>query len=165
MDWLTFVIQWTHVLLGVLWFGNSLVLAVITIPAINRLPIPVQRQFGREYGARATPVFDIIVPLLILLGMMRGTLLGPIDSLDDVVGTAYGITWLVGLLAAVATFLWGRFVIVGAVERMAAAPLTAEERPTPELEAAVARVKRVTVLELIGFLVVFTCMILMRFGR
>jgi hypothetical protein len=30
--------------------------------------------------------------------------------------------------------------------------------------ATLARAKRVTVLELIGFLVIFTCMILMRFG-
>jgi hypothetical protein len=32
------------------------------------------------------------------------------------------------------------------------------------LEAALARAKRVTVLELVDFLVIFTCMILMRFG-
>jgi hypothetical protein len=53
---------------------------------------------------------------------------------------------------------------MGAVRRLAAAPLTAEGGPTPELEAALARAKQVTVLELIGFLVIFTCMILMRFG-
>ena len=60
--------------------------------------------------------------------------------------------------------MWGRIVIMGAVRRLAAAPLTAEGGPTPELEAALARAKQVTVLELIGFLVIFTCMILMRFG-
>jgi hypothetical protein len=49
---------------------------------------------------------------------------GPIDSLGEVFGTAYGLTWLIGLLAAVATFL-----------------------------------------RVVGFLVVLTCMILMRFGQ
>ncbi len=165
MDWPTFGVQWTHILLGILWFGNSLVLAVFTIPALNRLPIPVQRQFGREYGARTQRIFDVAVPILILLGIVRGTVLGPIDGLGDVVGTAYGITWLIGLVAAIATWLWGRFVIVGALERMAAAPLAADGGPTPELETAVARVKLVVPLELVGFLVVFTCMILMRLGQ
>jgi hypothetical protein len=36
--------------------------------------------------------------------------------------------------------------------------------PTPELAAATNQVKRLVSLELIGFLVIFTCMILMRFG-
>jgi hypothetical protein len=36
--------------------------------------------------------------------------------------------------------------------------------PTPELTAAVDRVKRLVTLELLGFLAIFTCMILMRFG-
>ena len=35
---------------------------------------------------------------------------------------------------------------------------------TPELDAALARAKQVAVLELVGFMVIFTCMILMRFG-
>jgi hypothetical protein len=55
-------------------------------------------------------------------------------------------------------------VIIGAVKRLAVAPLTSDGRWTPELEEAFARAKLVTVLELAGFFVIFTCMILMRFG-
>jgi hypothetical protein len=55
-------------------------------------------------------------------------------------------------------------VILGAVARLAAAPLTPEGGPTPELDAALSNAKLVTVLELVGFFVIFTCMILMRFG-
>jgi len=55
-------------------------------------------------------------------------------------------------------------VITGAVNRLALAPLAADGGPTPELDAALARAKQVTVLELLGFFVIFTCMILMRFG-
>jgi uncharacterized membrane protein len=163
MNWLAFAVQWLHILLGILWFGNSLILAAFIVPSLNRLALPVQREFGREYGARTKRFFDIAVPALILLGFVRGTLLGPLRSLSDLC-TAYGITWLVALLAAIATFLWGRLVILGAVQRMNDAPLTADGRATPELEAAVARVKLVLPLELIGFLTVFTCMILMRFN-
>jgi hypothetical protein len=157
-------VQWLHVLLGIVWFGYSLALAIFFIPVVSRLPITTQRQIGAGLGAHASPIIDVVAPTIIVLGIVRGTLLGPIDSFADVFTTAYGITWLVALLAAIATYLWGRFVIIKAVERMNSAPLTAEGGPTPELDAALARAKQVTVLELGGFLVIFTCMILMRFG-
>jgi hypothetical protein len=44
------------------------------------------------------------------------------------------------------------------------APLNPDGTATPELLAAADRVKLVVVLELVGFLVIFTCQILMRFG-
>jgi uncharacterized membrane protein len=164
MDWVVVGAQWLHILLGIIWFGNSLVVATILIPSLNRLPIPIQREVGTRYGERATRVFDVLVPALIALGVIRGTLLGPIKGVGDVFGSSYGITWLIALAAAVATFLWGRIVINGAIERMNAAPLNSDGTATVQLENETARVKLVVVLELVGFLVIFTCMILMRFG-
>jgi uncharacterized membrane protein len=164
MDWVVVAAQWLHVLLGIIWFGNSLVVATILIPSLNRLPIPMQREVGAQYGEQATRVFDVLVPAVIVLGVIRGTLLGPIKGVGDVFGSSYGITWLVALIAAIATFLWGRIVINGAIERMNAAPVNADGTATAQLEGETARVKLVVVLELVGFLVIFTCMILMRFG-
>ena len=128
------------------------------------LPITIQREVGSSYGERATRLFDVLVPVLIILGVVRGTLLGPIKDVGDVFGSTYGITWLVALVAAIATFLWGRIVINGALQTMNEAPVNADGSATLQLEAATARVKVVVVLELVGFLVIFTCMILMRFG-
>jgi uncharacterized membrane protein len=165
MDWVVVGAQWLHVLLGIIWFGNSLVVAAILIPSLNPLPILAQREVGSRYGERATRVFDVLVPALIVLGVIRGTLLGPIKSVGDVFGTPYGVTWLVALIAAIITFLWGRIVINGAIQRMNDTPLNPDGTATALLEAETARVKVVVVLELVGFLVIFTCMILMRFGQ
>jgi uncharacterized membrane protein len=164
MDWVTFAVQWLHVLLGIVWFGYSLALAIFFIPAVGRLPITTQREIGANLGERAMPIIDIVAPAILVLGIIRGTLLGPIDSVEAALTTAYGLTWLVALVTIVAVYLWGRFVIIGAVNRLAAAPLTPDGGPTPELDAALARAKQVTVMELLGFFVIFTCMILMRFG-
>jgi len=164
MNWIVFGAQWLHILLGILWFGNALVLAVITIPALNHLSIVAQREFGAHLGERALRVFDIVGPSVIILGIIRGTLLGPIKDADFLFGTAYGLTWLVALVAAIATFLWGRFVIMGGVSRMNLAPLNADGTASHELEVAIAQVKLLATLELLGFVVIFTCMILMRFG-
>lgn len=65
-----------HILLGILWFGNSLVLAAIIIPAINRLPILAQREIGAHIGDQAQRVIEIVAPAVIVLGFVRGTLLG-----------------------------------------------------------------------------------------
>ena len=164
MDWVVFGAQWLHILLGILWFGNSLTLAVVVIPAISKLPLVRQQEIGDVLGERGLRVFDIVAPAVILLGVIRGTLLGPIHSFGDILDTGYGITWLVALLVATATFLWGRYVIVPATQRLAAAPVHADGSPSAELDAALSRAKLVAVLELVGFLTIFTCMILMRFG-
>ena len=164
MDWLVVIVQWLHVLLGILWFGNALVLDVIVIPAINRLPIVAQREVGSLIGARSTPIFQVVVPLIIVLGFIRGTFLGQIKSLDVLFGTAYGLTWLVALVVTIATYLWGLFVIIPGLHVMDRAPVNPDGTPTPELVDATNRIKRLVALELLGFFVIFTCMILMRFG-
>ena len=163
MDWVVIGAQWLHILLGILWFGNSLALAVVVIPAISKLPLVRQQEIGDVLGQRGLRVFDVVAPAVIVLGIIRGTFLGPIKGLDDL-GTGYGITWLVALVVATATFLWGRYVIVPSTRRLAQAAVNADGTPSAELEAALDRAKLVTVLELLGFLAVFTCMILMRFG-
>ena len=164
MDWIVLVVQWLHVLLGILWFGNALVLDVIVIPAINRLPILAQREVASLIGSRATPIFHVVVPLIIVLGAIRGTLLGPIKGVDILVGTPYGLTWLVALIVTVLTYLWGLFVIIPGLQAMDRAPVNADGTPTAELTTATNRVKRLVSMELLGFFVIFTCMILMRFG-
>jgi uncharacterized membrane protein len=164
MDWAVFAVQWLHVLLAILWFGNSLSLATITIPAISRLPLVTQQAIGAELGKQGLRVVDVVAPAVILLGILRGTVFGQIHDADTLFGTAYGLTWLVALVVATSTFLWGRYVIVPSTRVLAGAPVNPDGTPTPELQTALARAKRVTVLELLGFLVVFSSMILMRFG-
>lgn len=164
MDWFVVVVQWLHVLLGILWFGNALVLDVIVIPAINRLPIVAQREISSSIGSRATPIFHVVVPVTVVLGVIRGTFLGPIKSIDIMFGTGYGLTWLAALTATILTYLFGLFVLVPALRAMDLVPVGPDGSPTPALAAATNQVKRLMGLELIGFLIIFTCMILMRFG-
>ncbi len=157
-------VQWLHVLLGILWFGNALVLDVIVIPAINRLPIVSQREISSQIGARATPIFHVVVPLIVILGIVRGTALGPIKSIDVLFGTAYGLTWLTALAVTILLYLFALFVIVPALRRMDLAGIGVDGSPTPALVSSTIRVKKLVGLELVGFAIIFTCMILMRFG-
>ena len=167
MDWLQFGVQWLHVLFGIFWFGAVLTGNFIFIPALSRLALDKQREIGGAYGAVAEKVLNPVGMTVIALGFLRGTVFGQIRSLDALM-TTYGITWLVGLVAAVATFLWAKRVIEPALHRMNAIPvseaLQPDGAPSAGMLAAVGAVKRAAMLELLGFVVIFTCMILMRFG-
>ena len=167
MDWLVFVVQWLHVILAVLWFGSVLYSDFVLIPALNTLPLTTQRTVGAAIGVRANRIIPPVAGLVILLGIVRGTVLGPIKSLDALT-SAYGLTWLLALALAAATFMYGVRVIAPSLERLAAIPdseaLNADGTASAKLTAIIAEVKRHVLLELVLFVVIFTCMILMRFG-
>jgi hypothetical protein len=77
---------------------------------------------------------------------------------QDAVSTPYGRTWLVALIGALALFAFIEVVLDPAVRRLNTATTDAE------FDARLGRVSALSVVELIGFLAIFTCMILMRFG-
>jgi uncharacterized membrane protein len=164
MDWIAFAVQWLHVLLGIFWFGTTLTMDFIVIPAVNRLPVVVQREIASHIGSRASPIFRVVVPAIVVLGIIRGTLYGPIDSVDAVFGTTYGLTWLAALALTIGLCVWGLRVLEPAIHAMQVAPLHSDGLASAEVEAATNRVKRLVGLELVGFLLIFSCMVLMRFG-
>lgn len=162
------VLQWLHVLLGIFWFGGSLYLNVMVIPVVLSLPLDQQREVAIPLGARSNQVLPLVAILVILLGLLRGTLWGPVRSFSFLFGTAYGVTFLTSLLLASGIELWGYFVVGKAAARLNAFPLTEVMKPGSNtaiaFQAQVQRVKLFTFIELLGFFIIFTCMILMRFG-
>jgi hypothetical protein len=103
---------------------------------------------------------------VIVLGILRGTVWGRIHALDDVT-TTYGLLWLTGLVLALITFAFAKVVIEPGIARINAIDpdqASVDGRPNPALTAAVDGVKRATLIEFVLFLVIFTCMILMRFN-
>jgi len=166
--WGLIVIQWLHVFLGIFWFGSTLYLDFVVIPAVMTLPLEQQRSVSKPLTMFSERVIIPAAILVILLGLVRGTIFGPVRSLDFLFGTAYGITFLMALLAALATFAWGQLVLTRAARRLDTFPLAevmqTDGKVALAFVAQVQRVKLLALLELLGFFVIFTCMILMRFG-
>jgi putative copper export protein len=119
------------------------------------MPEQQGRITNARLGAIGKRVFPVVAILIILLGIMRGTVFGPINSLEDLFGTAYGWTWLVALIATFGLLFTGARYI---------GPLFEGMDTTDDYPAAVARLRRISAIDLGIFFVVFTCMILMRFG-
>jgi putative copper export protein len=155
VNWLQFGVQWLHVLLGILWFGYALSMHFLISPPLMKLPEAQQRDAFFRLGEIGPRVFPIVAGLVILLGIVRGTVFGPIQSLDALFGTAYGWTWLVALITTVA------LVVNGARN---VGPTTVALKDTPDFAGTVARLQRYSTIDIGLFLVVFSCMILMRFG-
>jgi uncharacterized membrane protein len=155
VNWFQFGVQWLHVLFGILWFGYNLSMAFLVAPPLASLPDEQLREIYRRLGEVGARVFPIVGALVVLLGIIRGTVLGPIKSVSDAFTTSYGITWLVALVATLALFYTGaRYV----------GPGFAALADAPDFRAAGARLQVFTRIDLGLFFVIFTCMILMRFG-
>jgi uncharacterized membrane protein len=167
VDWLVFSVHWLHVLAAITWFGAVIYTDFILIPGLMTLPAGEQRSAGSAIGKQAFRVIMGAATAVIILGILRGTVFGPIRSVDALT-TAYGLTWLLALVVTLVTYWWGLKVIGGALERFNAFPLEeatlADGSTNPALAVLVNDVKRKTMLELVFFFVIFTCMILMRFG-
>jgi uncharacterized membrane protein len=167
MDWAMFVVQWLHVLAAITWFGAVIYTDFILIPAITTLPPREQRSAGAAIGNRSAKVIIAAASAVIVLGILRGTVFGSIRSVDALT-TTYGLTWLVALVVTIFTFFWGLRVIVGALERFNAFDLDQatlpDGSPNPVMVRLIADIRIRSQVELLFFAVIFTCMILMRFG-
>jgi uncharacterized membrane protein len=155
MNWLQFGVQWVHVLLGILWFGYSLAMYFLIVPPLGALSEQTQRDVFRRLGPVGARVFPVVGILVLLLGILRGTVFGPITSFEAL-GTAYGITWLVALIATIGLFFTGARFLGPAFQSIPDAP---------DFGAAVLRARNISRIDLLLFFVIFTCMILMRFGQ
>lgn len=162
------VIQWLHVLLGIFWFGGSLYLNFMAVPVVLALPLGQQREVAIPLGTRSNQILPLVAIPLILLGLLRGTVWGPVHTFAFLFGTAYGVTFLTSLLVAGAVELWGHFMAGKAAAQLNTFPLAEVMKPESAValafHAQVQRVKLFTLIELLGFFIIFTCMILMRFG-
>ena len=155
MNWPLFIVQWVHVLLGVLWFGYALSMYFLISPTLMELPEAQGRITNSSLASVGGQVFPIVGLLVLVLGILRGTVFGPINSVEDLFGTTYGWTWLVALAGTVALFYTGARYI---------GPIFQSLKDVDDYPAAVARLRHISGIDLGLFFIVFTCMILMRFG-
>ncbi len=165
MLWLIATIQWLHVFLGIFWFGSVLYLNFVVIPSITSLPLEQQGPISQKLAVNSDKVILPVASLVILIGILRGTVWGPVQSFDFLFGTNYGLTFLIATLLGIAVYAWGFFVIRPAARRInELGGKLVDGKPGPELAAAVQRIKVLSLIELLGFLSLLTTMILLRFG-
>ena len=162
--WLVGAVQWLHILFGIFWFGSVLTLTFVVLPVLARAPQPGKQTLVGALEQQLHRLLPPIAGTTILLGLLRGTLLGPVTSLEFALGTAYGRTWLAAFVLGVATLIFGARGIGGGFTQLAALTLTADGASRAAYDAQLRTVRAAGYVTIAGFLAIFTCMILMRFG-
>lgn len=114
-------------------------------------------ELGAQVGIQASRVIPPVAGLAILLGFLRGTVWGPINGPNAVFNTGFGRWWLIALLLAVLTFAWGQRLTGPSAASISLANDDADRVVRTQ------RTLRLASLELIGFVGIFSMMILMRF--
>jgi uncharacterized membrane protein len=145
-----------HVICAIVWFGGGLTGALITGPALSRASEGARAEVGMQLGRIASRVYPVAAIATIVLGVLLAYLGGRVSTLDGLL-SPYGITAAVALALAVGLSFWGSRVIGPAMKRMQTAPPA--ERP-----ALLKRALRNVAVEQFGFVAVFACMVLLRFG-
>ena len=130
------IVHWLHVFFGVFWFGTILYTRLILFPSLATLPKD-KEQAVREamLQGRGRQFTMLFAYGTVILGIVRGAMTGIFARLD----TAYGITYLAALLIGVVMLIY------------LFAPLPFKHPVLPKLYVW-------------AFPVMFTLMVLMRFG-
>jgi len=152
---LTIAVQWLHVAAGALWMGGQVFTALVLWPAMLRRPPAEALDLMRTMGPRAGRVMGRAGMLVVILGPIRGTVLGPIRSWQAL-ATPYGLTFIAALLVTLALMAYG-----GATRGSLVARVWQGEGFHP---GARAYLRRSALINLSGLAVIFTCMVLMHLG-
>ncbi len=164
---LTALVQWVHVAAAMLWVGGGVLLDVVLIGPLGRAPIERRRLIGDFLAPIATRFFAVTGGLTILFGLVRGTVLGPVTTLDAL-DSGYGVVWLASLLLTIAIAILGGRFLGPAFRRMQSDAALwksgPDGGPTGELEAALRKIRRFARAQSVGFALVLAGMVMMGLG-
>lgn len=104
------IIQWIHIVGGVLWVGGSVMLELLVDPAACELSLRDYRRLRRSLVPKLAGYFGVLGTIVILTGVVRGTLLGRVRSVAAL-ATPYGLTFLGALVVVSGISLWGALVL------------------------------------------------------
>jgi uncharacterized membrane protein len=104
---ITVIVQWFHIAAGLFWIGANLYQDYVIWPALLARPAADARAIFDASAKYAAPLMMASGMIVMFLGIVRGTLLGPIKSLSYLFTSVYGLTWLLALVVMIFLVAWG----------------------------------------------------------
>lgn len=153
---ITIIVQWIHIVAGLIWIGANIYQDYVIWPALLSRPAPEARATYDSTAKFAAPLMMIAGIVVMLMGIIRGTLLGPIKSFGYLLTTPYGLTWLVALLVMIFIIAWGG--------RFRSGLDNAVWNGDQFHPNAMHYIRSHTLVSNIAFAIILACMVLMRFG-
>jgi len=153
--WLLAALQWLHIFGGIFWFGSVLTADFILLPTLRNLRAETREEFFRAFVNGAGPkIVAWIAAGTIALGVIRGIVGGVLGNLPS----PYGVTWIAAFVVGSTLLFLGTRILTPAARRLIELP------QGPEFEEGLGRLRRLTLTELTGFMLILGLMIAMRFG-
>ncbi|HEV2112188.1 MAG TPA: hypothetical protein VGT99_12595 [Gammaproteobacteria bacterium] len=149
------LVQWLHVIAGLLWVGGLVVSGYLLPRAMVGKPTPAARAVYDPFSKALRPLMVVTGLTLMLAGILRGTLFGPVRSLSAAFDTPYGLTWLLALGLTLTLMVHS-----GRWRQRLPELIWNGELKRPEARA---RIDRHGFMELAIFAGILACMVLMRF--
>jgi putative copper export protein len=151
-----FLVQWIHVLAAAFWFGSVMAIYFVTLPALLKTPAAQSHAAFRLLAGRMTIFGQLSGQLTFWLGILRGTMFGPIKSFADLVGTPYGHTFMTALVLTVIAIVNGAISGRRVEQRVWDGDMYRAD--------AVGFVRSSGIIKLIIFTLIVASMVMMRFG-
>ena len=149
------LVQFLHVLFGSILLGGTVFLYFVLWPAILRRP-PADAKAFYEGGLKPIRILMASAGgMTFLLGIVRGTVFGPIHSLESF-ETPYGLTFLVALILTLTMLIHGPKI----------GPLLLRKvwdgkKFAPDAQKTVTQAN---LIPLVSVVLILVCMVLMHFG-
>jgi copper resistance protein D len=153
---LLILVQFLHVLGAIIFVGGNIIFAAVVWPDLLRRPGAEGQAAFAEMEKPMGFLMATAGHLLLWLGLLRGTYLGPIQSFDALIHTGYGHTWLTALVLFVVLMGYG-----GSQRARLKQRIWEGDRVRPDARAYLRRYHTITFVLL--FMIV-GLMIMMRFG-
>ncbi|MBA3869121.1 MAG: hypothetical protein H0X30_08200 [Anaerolineae bacterium] len=150
------IVQWLHILFGITWFGGYIFMTFGVWPVLLLHPAAEARAFYMDLAQPVGKLMMISGSLVLLLGILRGTVFGIISSTDMLFNTPYGQTWLAALVLTIILTTHGAISSKNTEDRV-----WEGDHLRPD---ATRYLRNNNIFALVIFGVVLACMVLMRFG-
>jgi uncharacterized membrane protein len=150
------IVQWLHILTGITWFGGYIFMTFAVWPVLLLRPVPEAQSFFNDLAQPVSKLMMLSGTLVLLLGILRGTVFGIIRSFEVLFNTSYGLTWLAALVLTLILTVHGAVSSKNTDEKV-----WNGNQLRPE---AARYLRNNNIFALVLFGAVLACMVLMRFG-
>src|SRR2546430_8766644 len=110
------VVQWAHVLSGVLWIGGGFYTILVQLPALAAMPMPARGPALAAIGPRQVRYVMRVAELTIATGILQ-VFVSPHRLLSDL-GTRWSIAIVIGAVLAFVAYGLLRGPLRSAIERL-----------------------------------------------
>lgn len=166
-DLIRIVVQWLHVLSGVLWVGGGFYTVLVQLPALAAMPMIAHGPALMELGPRQVRYILRVAELTLATGVANLLLSGRARQLEEPFGSRWALVMVVGIVLTFVLYGLTRGMTKPLVERfLSVAPQAAagDEAAAAQVPVLRERIRRLGLIQVAIGTVILLVMVMARFS-